>query len=332
MHAYVACMHAHGAWMQRDALEYMTRFDMLGRCQAWSTMRTTVSNSRGKSSSARPSSSRPSSKLPMNIPKSGVCVCVPSPMTWPTDPVRTHRGARIAVVPVWWLCCHGSCVRGGKVLRKGRAEAGCACVRVCASLCVRPCVWCECGARATDGERRCGGARGWMSWRRLGSQVGTSSIGCRAAPGAIGLIPVLPSGLLCLQVSVSVFVSVSLSLSLPPAPRPAWLRHDASTPNPSCSHGHAAVAGFSAQLARALQTLGTRVAAFSRASCVAALSRILLCPSSHSPMSLLTSSSAPPIFPCRTYAARMCHVLTCERACARMRARGCVCMDACMCA
>ena len=261
-------------------------------------------------------------------------------MTWPTDPVRTHRGKRIAVVPVWWLCCHGSCVRGGKVLRKGRAEAGCACVRVCASLCVRPCVWCECGARATDGERRCGGAGGWMSWRRLGEQVGTSSIGCRAAPGAIGLIPVLPSGLLCLQVSVSVFVSVSLSLSLPPAPRPACgCAMMQARLTPVAHMGMQLLQGSALslrarfrRLARVLLPSRVPLAAFSRASCVAALSRILRCPSSHPPMSLLTSSSAPPIFPCRTYAARMCHVLTCERARARMRARGCVCMDACMCA
>ena len=301
MHAYVACMHAHGAWMQRDALEYMTRFDMLGRCQAWSTMRTTVSNSRGKSSSARPSSSRPSSKLPMNIPKSGVCVCVPSPMTWPTDPVRTHRGKRIAVVPVWWLCCHGSCVRGGKVLRKGRAEAGCACVRVCASLCVRPCVWCECGARATDGERRCGGAGGWMGWRRLGEQVGTSSIGCHAAPGAIGLIPVLPSGLLCLQVSVSVFVSFSLSLSLPPAPRPACgCAMMQARLSPVAHMGMQLLQGSALSLRARFRRLA-RVLLPSRVPLVlppcpassSVLPRILLCPCSHPPLPLLSSLVVP---------------------------------------
>ena len=171
-------------------------------------------------------------------------------------------------------------------------------------------------------ELAAAGGAGWHKFNWLPRGAWSD----RPHPSTAFRSPLPPSLCLCLCLCLSV------SVSAPGAASRMRLRHDASTPNPSCSHGHAAVAGFSAQLARALQTLGTRVAAFSRASCVAALSRILLCPSSHSPMSLLTSSSAPPIFPCRTYAARMCHVLTCERARARMRARGCVCMDACMCA
>ena len=178
-------------------------------------------------------------------------------------------------------------------------------------------------------ELAAAGGAGWHKFNWLPRGAWSD----RPHPSTAFRSPLPPSLCLCLCLCLSV------SVSAPGAASRMRLRHDASTPNPSCSHGHAAVAGFSAQLARALQTLGTRVAAFSRASCC--LLACLLCcrPVPHPPLSFLASSYVlahillcPSYLPLSYLRRPHVHVLTCERARARMRARGCVCMDACMCA